>query len=101
LQKQPSIAEGVTEEAFEGKDRLLKDIFRLLKGYSKVDFVDYKVATIRRRIVRRMNINRIPELRDYVKLLHRNPQEVEALYRDVLINVTSFFRNPEVFATLR
>jgi two-component system CheB/CheR fusion protein len=48
-----------------------------------------------------MNINRIGELRDYVKLLHQNAQEVEALYRDVLINVTSFFRNPEVFSNLR
>jgi len=101
LQKQPSISETPTEDAFDGKDRLLKDIFRLLKGFSKVDFVDYKVATIRRRILRRMNINHITELRDYVKLLHRNAQEVEALYRDVLINVTSFFRNPDVFAMLR
>jgi two-component system, chemotaxis family, CheB/CheR fusion protein len=73
----------------------------MLKSFSKVDFVDYKMATIRRRILRRMNINRIADLREYVKLLHRNPQEVEALYRDVLINVTSFFRNPEVFDGLR
>jgi two-component system, chemotaxis family, CheB/CheR fusion protein len=89
-----------SKDAFGGQDRLMKDIFRLLKNFSKVDFVDYKVATIRRRILRRMNINRITDLREYVKLLHRNPQEVEALYRDVLINVTSFFRNPEVFDSL-
>jgi two-component system, chemotaxis family, CheB/CheR fusion protein len=99
IQKQPSEHE-FPQDAFNGKDRLMKDVFRLLKGFSKVDFVDYKVATIRRRILRRMNINHLSELRDYVKLLHRNPQEVEALYRDVLINVTSFFRNPEVFASL-
>jgi len=90
-----------SKDAFDGKDGLMKDIFRLLKSFSKVDFVDYKVATIGRRILRRMNINRIAELRDYVKLLHRNPQEVEALYRDVLINVTCFFRNPEVFESLQ
>lgn len=99
IQKQPSEHE-LPSDAFDGKERLMKDVFRLLKSYSKVDFVDYKVATIRRRILRRLNINHIIELRDYVKLLHRNPQEVEALYRDVLINVTSFFRNPEVFETL-
>ena len=99
IQKQPSEQES-PKDTFDGKDRLMKDVFRLLKGYSKVDFVDYKVATIRRRILRRMNINHINELRDYVKLLHRNPQEVEALYRDVLINVTSFFRNPDVFDSL-
>lgn len=99
IQKEPSVPEE-PGETFDGKERLMKDIFRLLKNFSKVDFVDYKVATIRRRIMRRMNINRVDELRDYVKLLHRNPQEVESLYRDVLINVTSFFRNPEVFHSL-
>jgi two-component system, chemotaxis family, CheB/CheR fusion protein len=100
IQRQP--VEGETlKDAFDGKDRLLKDVFRLLKSFSKVDFVDYKLATIRRRILRRMNINQINDLADYVKLLNRNPIEVEALYRDVLINVTSFFRNPEVFESLR
>jgi len=100
IQRQPE-RQNPPSDTFDGKDRLLKEIFRLLKGFSKVDFVDYKVATIRRRILRRMTINRIEDLTDYVKLLHRNPQEVEALYRDVLINVTSFFRNPEVFESLR
>ncbi len=101
IQKQPAKKIGEGGEEFDGKDRLLKEIFRLLKTFSKVDFVDYKIATIRRRILRRMNINQITDLGDYVKLLHRNPQEIEALYRDVLINVTSFFRNPEVFESLR
>jgi len=99
IQKQPS-GQKFPSDAFDRKHRLMRDIFRLLKGYSKVDFADYKVATIRRRILRRMNINLINGLPDYVKFLHRNPQEVEALYRDVLINVTSFFRNPEVFDSL-
>jgi len=88
-------------ESFDGKDRQLREIFRLLKSFSKVDFVDYKVATIERRILRRMNINQVTDLSDYVKLLRSDAQEVEALYRDVLINVTSFFRNPEVFESLR
>ncbi|HEX6824429.1 MAG TPA: chemotaxis protein CheB [Candidatus Sulfotelmatobacter sp.] len=100
IQRQPSDREP-HDDAFEGRERLLKEIFRLLKSYSKVDFVDYKVATIRRRIARRMNMNHVTELGDYVKIIHRNPQEIEALYRDVLINVTSFFRNPEVFESLR
>lgn len=99
IQKQP--ARKSSSDTFEGKDRLVKEIFRLLKTFSKVDFVDYKTATIQRRILRRMNINQIGDLGDYVKLLHRNPEEVEALYRDVLINVTSFFRNPDVFKSLR
>jgi two-component system CheB/CheR fusion protein len=89
------------QDAFDGKDRLLKEVFRLLKSHSKVDFVDYKIATIRRRILRRMHVNRVTDLADYVRILRGSPQETEALYRDVLINVTSFFRNPEVFESLR
>lgn len=100
IQKQPLPSQEFPGDAFDAKDALMKDVFRLLKSYSKVDFIDYKIATIRRRILRRMNINHIDELPQYVKLLHRNPQEVEALYRDVLINVTSFFRNSEVFDIL-
>jgi two-component system, chemotaxis family, CheB/CheR fusion protein len=100
IQSRPSDREP-HDDPFDGRDRLLKEIFRLLKTFSKVDFVDYKIATIRRRILRRMNINRVNDLGDYVKILHHNPQEIEALYRDVLINVTSFFRNPEVFDSLR
>ena len=99
IQKQP-LAEKA-KDPFDGNGRLLKEIFRLLKSVSKVDFIDYKIATIRRRILRRMSVNRVEELGDYVKLLHRTPQEIEALYREVLINVTSFFRNPEVFGSLR
>ena len=99
IQKQPTRKQ--SSDPFEGKDGALKEVFRLLKGFSKVDFVDYKAATIQRRILRRMNITQISDLADYVKLLHRNPEEVEALYRDVLINVTSFFRNPDVFESLR
>jgi len=100
IQRQPTRHVSV-DDPFDGRDALLKDVFRLLRSFSRVDFSDYKVATIRRRIIRRMNLHQVVELSDYVKLLHRDQKEVEALYRDVLINVTSFFRNPEVFESLR
>lgn len=100
VQRQPADREP-HDNAFDGKERLLKEVFRLLKTYSKVDFIDYKIGTIRRRILRRMNLNHVSDLGDYVKILHRQPQEIDALYRDVLINVTSFFRNPEIFDSLR
>jgi two-component system, chemotaxis family, CheB/CheR fusion protein len=99
IQKQPLTEK--SKDTFEGNEHLLKEIFRLLKNAGKVDFVDYKIATIRRRILRRMSIHRVEELGDYVKLLHRTPQEIEALYREVLINVTSFFRDSAVFESLR
>jgi len=88
-------------DVFHKRDDQLKEIFRLLRGHSKVDFADYKTATIRRRILRRMNITQTDDLADYVRVLQTNPPEVEALYRDVLINVTSFFRNAFVFESLR
>ena len=75
----------------------LAQIFRLLKQVCKVDFSDYKPATIRRRIMRRMALRRADQLSDYVNLLQEDRNEVEALYQDILINVTSFFRDPDVF----
>ncbi|MFY9977981.1 MAG: chemotaxis protein CheB, partial [Candidatus Sulfotelmatobacter sp.] len=100
IQKAPSDSE-TAKDVFDGKDPLLKEIFRLLKNVSKVDFVDYKSGTVRRRIMRRMNVHHMEDLSDYVALLHSNPQEIEDLFRDLLINVTRFFRDPEVFASLR
>ena len=61
----------------------------------------YKSATLHRRIARRMVLNKAPDLGAYVTYLRHHKEEVEALYQDVLINVTSFFRNPEVFEMLK
>ena len=79
----------------------MTQIFRLLKQACKVDFSDYKPATIRRRIMRRMALRRVENLGDYITSLQRDRTEVEALYNDILINVTNFFRDADVFETLR
>src|SRR5215469_309947 len=76
-------------------------IFQLLRKSSGVDFTYYRHTTIRRRIQRRMVVHKIETLDDYVKYLQANPAEVKALYQDMLINVTSFFRNPAVFDSLK
>jgi two-component system, chemotaxis family, CheB/CheR fusion protein len=76
-------------------------IFQLLRKSSGVDFTYYRHTTIRRRIQRRMVVHKIESLDDYVKYLQQNPAEVKALYQDMLINVTSFFRNPAVFDSLK
>lgn len=76
-------------------------IFRLLRKETGVDFSFYKSTTIKRRITRRMVINKIHIIDEYVRLLKRNEDEVKKLYRDLLINVTSFFRDPEVFDVLK
>lgn len=72
-------------------------VFKLLKASSGVDFTFYKKPTIQRRIVRRMALHSLEKLSDYVKYLESNSDEADALYQDILIHVTSFFREPEVF----
>lgn len=79
----------------------MAQIFRLLRRATRVDFSEYKPPTISRRIRRRMVLHRMEDLGDYVRLLHRDHREVNALYQDLLINVTSFFRNPEAFEALK
>ena len=74
--------------------------FQMLRRVSRVDFAQYKTGTIRRRIVRRMALRGVAELADYVAVLQREPAEVEALYADLLICVTRFFRDPAAFAAL-
>jgi two-component system CheB/CheR fusion protein len=85
----------------EDRNSLMTRIFRLLKQVCRVDFSDYKPATIRRRVLRRMALRRIDDLSEYTKYLQQNRNEVEALYQDILINVTNFFRDPKAFGALR
>jgi two-component system, chemotaxis family, CheB/CheR fusion protein len=58
-------------------------------------------ATIRRRIKRRMVLNQVARMEDYIRFLQQQPKEVDALFDDLLINVTSFFRDPETFEALK
>jgi PAS domain S-box-containing protein len=76
-------------------------IFKLLKDVSGVDFTFYKKSTIRRRVARRMALKKIALLREYVKALQGDREELDSLYKDLLIQVTGFFRDPEVFRALR
>jgi two-component system, chemotaxis family, CheB/CheR fusion protein len=77
-------------------------ILLLLRNHSGVDFSLYKSSTIQRRITRRMVLNKQQNtLKDYAHLLSGNGKELDALYADALISVTSFFRNPEAFDVLK
>jgi len=78
----------------------LKKIFVLLRSQVGHDFSQYKPSTIQRRIERRMAVHQIETLDGYVKFMQATPAETEALFRDMLIGVTSFFRDPEAFKTL-
>ncbi len=79
----------------------IESIFQALRRATGVDFTHYRQSTIRRRIHRRMFVHKIDRLPDYVKYVLTNPPEVKALYQDMLINVTSFFRNPKVFDAMK
>ena len=81
-------------------DNSLQKIFLLLRAQTGHDFSQYKPSTIHRRIDRRMAIHQIDALPGYVKYLQQAPAEVEALFRDLLIGVTRFFRDPETFQVL-
>jgi two-component system, chemotaxis family, CheB/CheR fusion protein len=77
--------------------RLVEKILTHLRVRTARDFSRYKRSTILRRIVRRMQIQQVQELEGYLALLRENGKEVEALADDLLINVTSFFRDTDVF----
>jgi two-component system CheB/CheR fusion protein len=81
------------------EDALAK-ICILLRDTTRHDFAEYKETTLRRRIERRMALHRIDRQGDYVSYLRQNPQEIEALFGDLLIGVTNFFRDPDAFAAL-
>jgi two-component system CheB/CheR fusion protein len=78
----------------------MKKIFVLLRTQTGHDFSLYKPSTINRRIERRMAVQQIDTIEGYVKYLQRMPAEVQALFRDLLIGVTNFFRDPEAFQSL-
>lgn len=78
----------------------LRKIFGLLRSQTSHDFSQYKPSTIYRRIEWRMTVHQIEAIEDYVKYLQQSPMETEALFRDLLIGVTNFFRDPEAFQAL-
>jgi two-component system, chemotaxis family, CheB/CheR fusion protein len=81
-------------------ENALKKIAILLRAQTSHDFSQYKPNTIHRRIERRMAVHQIESIEGYIKFLQQTPTEVDALFRDLLIGVTKFFRDPEVFEVL-
>ena len=77
-----------------------RKIFLVLRAQTGHDFSHYKGNTVRRRIERRQAVHQIQALDDYARFLQQTPAEVEALFRDLLIGVTSFFRDPGAFEAL-
>jgi two-component system CheB/CheR fusion protein len=92
----------VSDETIEIKDKSsLEKINLLLRTYTGNDFSLYKKNTMYRRIERRMNIHKIDKIASYVTFLNENPKEIEILFKELLIGVTSFFRDAAVWEKLK
>ncbi|WP_328809345.1 chemotaxis protein CheB, partial [Paraburkholderia kirstenboschensis] len=91
-------ASNAVEEQQIGDAR--KEIYGILRSQLGHDFSGYKTKTFMRRVQRRMQVIQIEALDAYVERLQRDAQEVGALFRDLLINVTDFFRDAEAFENL-
>ncbi len=80
--------------------QFMPKVFVLLRDRTGNDFSLYRTNTIRRRIERRMNIHQIEAPKQYLRYLLANPHELDALFQEMLIGVTSFFRDPAAFEVL-
>jgi two-component system CheB/CheR fusion protein len=89
------------DEESPGSEAEVNKVFVLLRAATGVDFSLYKPTTLKRRIARRMALQKVESLARYARFLAQTPAEVDALYQDLLINVTSFFREPKAFELLK
>jgi two-component system CheB/CheR fusion protein len=96
-----AVRHGETAKIMPADENGFNRIFIMLRSAKGVDFTSYKRSTIVRRINRRMLLQRIEGMEKYAAYLRENPAEIETLYQDILINVTSFFREPEAFDALK
>lgn len=87
-------------EADEAPDDGLERIVSLVASHTGRDFSAYKRGTLQRRVERRMGLHQVTDLAGYARYLKEDPSEIEALWRDWLIGVSSFFRDPSAFAGL-
>jgi two-component system, chemotaxis family, CheB/CheR fusion protein len=81
-------------------ENFAEKILLLIRSTTGHDFTGYKQKTILRRMERRMALHKLTRIADYYRYLQENHEEVQALFRDMLITVTSFFRDPEAFKVL-
>jgi two-component system, chemotaxis family, CheB/CheR fusion protein len=96
----PQRAPAAPSPSPKGEDAF-KKIFVMLRAQTGHDFSQYKFNTINRRVERRMAMHQIGHPADYVRYMHQHPAEVDALFRDLLIGVTGFFRDPEAWKALQ
>ncbi len=98
--KHPYVAKSERSETVLTDEEGLSHLFAILREHCKVDFTFYRPSTVSRRIERRMTVHQIEEINAYVAFLRSSPAEVMTLFRELLIGVTSFFRDNDAFERL-
>jgi two-component system CheB/CheR fusion protein len=83
-----------------GTERFHREILAALQAAKGTDFSSYRPTTLKRRIARRMALRHTERIEDYARLVTEDQEELDALFNEVLIKVTSFFRDPQIFAAL-
>lgn len=96
----PYLQAGADAAATATHGEPLEKILLLLHSRSGHDFSSYKANMVRRRVERRMNLHQIEKPEQYLHYLRQNPRELDVLFKELLINVTNFFRDAEAFETL-
>ena len=79
----------------------MQKILQLLRVRRSINFQQYKTGSVQRRLMRRMAMRKTDHIQEYLEILQRDSAELDALYDDLLINVTEFFRDANVFETLK
>lgn len=89
----------IDKKSIGNNEKTLQKILILIKNHTEHDFTFYKESTVNRRIKRRMHFHQLDSLNDYSNYIEKYPDEIDALFKDLLINVTGFFRDPNAFDT--
>jgi len=102
IARHPYVKKAPDATAAEFKDGgAARRLLQMLRSGTGVDFSDYRQSTFQRRVERRMALKRINTLAKYVDFIRSNPSEIQALFDDILINVTRFFRDADVFDAIQ
>jgi len=88
------------DRRWSGSEGAMKKVFAQLRARTRHDFTHYKATTVQRRVARRMAVHQIETVEAYAAYLQQSADEVQALFRDLLIGVTRFFRDPDAFQVL-
>jgi len=97
----PALSGELSAPETPAKNSAFEKICILLRSRTGHDFSRYKKSTVYRRIERRMGIHQLPRIADYVSFLQENPQEIDLLFKELLIGVTHFFRDPAAWVYLQ